>query len=655
MGAGAEPLDRRDALRRLYLATRERTRVRVAAQTAELDFALKMKHYQDDATTPDSSIDEAMRPRGRELAQLIDHNCAIVAETPLYCDVFPRDQELDPELAGVVRGALRGELLNPFKRYSEAEDNMVRGAVAARMWAMEVEFNPTLGDYGELVFRERDGRTVAWAPGFQSPHDPECSWVMIWDRVPKATVEGKRGWKQTDDLFADNGDDALSSESVPRGEGGANPIVNDDENDLVTVVKLYERGVEDRVRYEVPGSFRKLPVGERYMQCGQGDELGCGYQTLKSQDAGEVWPESKSSPDGCPKCGRTLTRTDGEIKMGERPFKQKRRFTIFMPLQAEVRICVERDWPFDTPSVPLMVLIAKQHPAEPIGSSWTSENWWMQLASDWVLRMGIEQLRLAKPYHLLPRGANAGLEDAAGNPWAFGDEQGLGIFYTGQLGPNAIQTLQGSGLPASWNTLMQAITMTFKSNMGSTDIGLTPTASRDIAVGTVKELIASAELPTQHLITKLQRARTIFWNVVLHLIGKTYNQPRWVRTLGENGQWRVLELYGWEIPAVDVVAMAEPTLAEIQNAELQNMIEYSMAPWPTRRFIARLKNLDRQAIRELEADEKQFQAEQEQREMRMAMLGAVTKPLPSGGNGSSSHATSTKKKAGGATHGALTS
>jgi hypothetical protein len=623
--------------------------------TSELDFALKLAHYDDDygqARDPGR-----VQPRGRELVQLLEHKAALVARSGLYFDLLPVDQEHDPVLAEMGKWALRWELFNWEKRFQECEDNVVMGALAARHWAMKVEFDPDLGPYGEIVFREVDGRTYAWADGYQSPHDPQCPWFTHWERVPVKTVEGMEGWNGTSNLVPDDGEQISKAKSGATTQSGAvafrpdpDPAAPDMPDDqLMTVVTLYERNVKEFVRHE--RGFRVLRADERYLQCVQ-----CGYKSLPQAD--EQADLAREVPGGCEDCGGDLERIDSVVAERKEPkWPGGKRMTIFAPLQPEVRIFKERGWPLGIRALPFMFLAVKPHPSEPVGQSETSTNWTMQVSSNWMMRMGLEMMKLAKPYYLLPR---VGIEDAVGQKWQFGDDQGIGIFYTNDTAPAGVQTLQGSGLPTAWNVLWEAIQGNFRANMGSTDIGLTPQQSRDIAVGTIRELIASAEIPVDHLIRRLRRARTVFFNVIYQMIRKTYTPARWTRLLGPDGEWRVMELYGAELPDYDVHVTAEPDLAEIKSDELQNLIEFASAPPPVQEFIRELKNLPISAVRRLQENWKRYN--QEQLAQAIAMGGAVGPGAGTGkqagtqqrnGSALSSLPLNLQRRIGGATHGAL--
>jgi hypothetical protein len=163
--------------------------------TAELDFSLRLMHYQDtrDDVESDKNADR-IQPRGRELTQQIDHKGGLIARSGMYFELLPVDEETDPALAEAAKAAMRWELFHPLKRYQACRDRMVIGALATPAWAIEIGFNPAIGKYGEITFREKDPRTgPVWADGFLDPHDIECPWVMDWEWVPTVSLKAKKG------------------------------------------------------------------------------------------------------------------------------------------------------------------------------------------------------------------------------------------------------------------------------------------------------------------------------------------------------------------------------------------------------------------------------------------------------------------------------
>ena len=579
----------------------------------ELDFALKQNHYLDD--TGLEKDPGRVQPRTRELLQLIDHKAGLRARSGLYFECLPIDRQGDPQQAEIVKAAIKWELTHPEKFYEDTFETVYLGAACARMWAAALDFYPEIGPYGEILPREVDGRNIMWAPGYRNPHHPACPRFIEIARMPLAAIQAMAksaerpwGWNVPDDLRPDDGYQELK----PRGPAldGTPGMVSlqadpqpgppgDPDDELATVMKLWERGVGDGAMRERRRGYREVKPEARRMEC-----QTCDYES-EPQGSGPLLPEMM--PGSCPECGGDLERIDAKVKL--KPMARER-LTILLPIQrAELAY---GEWPHRLSVLPYMVFVGKPHPAEPIGQSETSENWTMQLASDMSIRLGLEHMQLAKPYHMIPR---HGVEDARGEPWQFGDWQGLGIFYTGDMPPQGVHTLQANGLPPAWGILDQRIEARFQANMGRTDIGLSPAQSRDIAVGTLRQLIESGEVPMDHQIQRFRRAQTPFLNALYQLIRATYTPERLRRMQLGPEAWGMALVSGKDLPAYDVVVTAEPTLAQISAAELDNLVRFASAPPPMRRFLAETFNIPASRIAAYEQAEREWQEEQRRQQM----------------------------------------
>jgi len=547
------------------------------------------------------------------LVQAVEHNAGLIARQPVYFEIHPKNNLATPPQAEFGKAALRWELHHWQSRFAEVLDNVVTGALAARMWAADVDYNR---DLRRIVWRERDGRTIAWAEGYADPHDSECPWVMTWDRVPLKQVEGKRGWKHTRGLVGDDGFEPVERSAVANRSTESDSHEREPDPELVTVVKLWERAIWDTADLNRP--MRMLKPEERYLQCGDEDlGMGCGWKGLPQY----AEPEGLDEDTPCPEClGPTMLIT--AVQPTRLKYADGHRFTIFAPLQPESPIFVEGGWPFDLPTVPHLVFQPKPNPHKQTGNSLTSQNWTLQVGSNWLMRMALEQMRLAKPYHAMP----VGWEDAEGEPWHFGPQQGLGLFWRGDGPFQAPQTIQGSGIPAGLPAVWGMVQGNFRQNMGSTDIGLSQQQSRDIPVGTIREIVFSAQVPVDHMIRRLRRALTPVMNVLLKLIGKTYTVGQWRELIGPDGVTEMLEVYGAELGDFDVSVTAEPDLSEMDQQELDKLLAFAASPPPVRRFIARLKHIPPGYVRQLEQDEQAWLMQQQE----MAAMNPMNQPLRPG-------------------------
>ena len=591
------------AYHRLFLRTKAKWERAHKVMVRERDFALRLKHYADkdrEDVESDTKSDR-IAPKGRELFQLLEHKSALIARSKIYFDVLPVDEGMDPVVAQALKGAMQWEIHHPRKRYAQCRDRMVTNGLAARAGCVEIAFNPKLGEFGEIVFREKDPACMAWAEGFLDMHDLECPWVMDWFYLPTATLNGMKGapgWKNVGDLTGDPVDNDRRSrlDEIDR---------TNDQSEFEArnlVVRIWERGVPERAKKPVPGSLMPLDEGMRFMAC------ACGWQSATEEQEGETFPEEME--DGCPDCAEIriarpdiesefpgdLIRVDAiEQEVDAFKWEGQKKLTYIAPHQG--KIVFEDGWPFDIPTVPFIYYVPKPHPTEEVGMSETSSNWTMQTSSDMVLRLMLEQMLFTKPWMVTDRR----LEDASGQPWQWLNTQGVGIYWTGLGPPPTIQAIQGAGIPNGSVQLLQSIQGVFLANMGRSDVPLAPGDSKDIAVGTVKQLVESGELPTDHAIERLRYAETPGFNVIAHLIRKTYVPARARRFQSNTGQWKVLYVRGADFPAVDVIVTAEPDMSRLMAQELQNIAEFAALPPHIQNFAAKFLNVPRDAVAELQA------------------------------------------------------
>lgn len=537
---------------------------------------------------------------------------------------------MDPLAAEIWKGVLRWELFHPEKNYPGHRDRMVLGALAARRWALAADYDPRVGPYGEILYRNVDPRNLVFADGFWSPHHPACPWVIEQEFVPLEEAEGAVGWENNQDLKPEGRPEFFA------GSGSAGDLRRISEHDpepVVTVVKLWERRVFDTLRKEGPRN--RLAEHERHMAC-----LVCGFRGPRQ--ATQDFPLPIFAPGACPECQGDLDRIDEEaIEIEELAYEKGKRLTIMAPNQSGERIFAVGSWPHKLRTVPYFDFQSKPHPAEQIGSSVTFSNWTMQVSSNTTLRDGIEHMRRAKPYHLLPR---VGVEDERGEPWQGGDHQSEWIYYTGDLPQRGITTLQGAGLPPAWNTLFQAIQGVFRANMGTTDLGLTPSQSKDIAVGTIRQLIETGELPVEHVITWLRRDEAPFIGALADLVRATYTPARLRRIQGPDGRWQLLSILGRSLPNVDIMIVTNPTLIRLQQSDVSTLIEFAGAPPQMRKFLARRLNIPVSEVQSLEEEER-----------RLGLIPGLSAGPGASGNGNTrpSGALDLERRLGGMTHGAI--
>lgn len=591
------------------MSAKSRHRALHERMTFEADFCLKQRHYNDDWGPHDRP--DRIQPRGHELLQNVDQKVALFSRQGIHFTLRPGDENTDPLMAEAATAAIKWELYNPRKRYEEIRERTFLAGIVSRLGVHSAAFYPDQGAFGEILFSEEDARCFAWCDGYLSPHDPRCPWVKHWARVPLAWAKQQAGWKNADRLIADDGTTiSRGAPSSPSGgvdlERKGNDLVESDpDQEQVTILLNWERGVSDGLE-RGPG-FGTYPAKDRFMVCGDDDLGGCGYRSATQ----EVLGEKLAAKGTCPQCGGAATRIDGGIKAATK-YPWGHRLTISAPLQPgddgePMRELFEGPWPFENheremPTVPYCVFTGKDHFWDQVGQSETSTHAHMQLTSDTLMRTAVEQMMLAKPYHVLPRD---GATDYKGDPWYFGIDQGLGIFVERDAGdPAAMRTLQSSGIPSGWPAAWDRVQGNFRGNMGTPDLGLTPQETSRARVGSVEAMVDTSRIPADHQTTRFFRAESPFITALLYLIRCTYTEERVTAMQSADGDWGALTIPGNAIPEYDAMVTNSQSLEQMDDREIQNLIQIASQPPSIQKFIARRKGIPITELQQLIEDQR---------------------------------------------------
>lgn len=593
----------------------------------ELDFSLRLKHYVDD--TANVRDRRRIQPKGRELYGKLRHKSAQIVKE-MHLDVRPVDQVTDPQSADMAKWVLQSELENPIKDYKTIREGVVLGALAARVWCAALDWHPEIGAFGEIVPRILDPRSLYWTPGWSSPHDLTCPWVIEVKtmRVADIRAMGKfGGWKNTSQVHADSGERKVRSQagdpSLPPGQtrlpaDTGNPTGGETDIEArATVLLCWFRDYEN-TRTQPAGEARILPQGDRYMAC-----VSCGYTEKGAGPVADL-PEVGGP---CPTCGNPLQRIDAEVPTEEVLTYPKGRLVICAPF-SDVTLYDDK-WPYQIRTVPYLVVKAYGHPVELFGQSDTSLDWSLQLISNAMLRLGYEQMAENRDIIIAPED---GLLDASGEPWQFGDAQGRVAYWQGP-GPPNVQHFQGSGLPPAWSTFFGSVQNVLMRDMGTSDIVVGPQETKNIPVGTVQAMEQQGEIPVEHHKQKLWQAESIFFGVWLDMIRELWTEKRLVRMLGPQGQVIFQSLRGMDLPNADVTVSAAPAIDNIDPAEVNALLAVLNAPPPMRKLLARKYNIPAQDMQQFEQDEMEWMQKQQSMMGAPPMGGGPGGPMPAGGPG----------------------
>lgn len=561
----------------------------------ELAFTIDQKHYHDDNETDPQRI----KPADPALLNQTRYKAAQILKASRHYEMRPVDNRGDPAAAAAGKALLDQSIRNPDSEFEDSMEDVVDGGLAASIWALEVGFDPDCGLHGELSFESRDPRKVTWTPGFKSPNGRRCPWITIEKQMLPEEIKrmGKRGWKNTDDVMTDaaaRSAQLMSSDSPYPISGAAANSDASSEVKYTTVLFHLERFVEDM---KPTKAYRALDPGDYHMWC---PNETCGFKGMPQSQLDQPLPDGPGDP--CPVCGTITQRATVEpIEKEVLAYKKGQRLRIIAPIAA--REFWNDAWEYDMAGFPVLVYAPYNHPLYPIPHSDTYYYRSLVCVSDAMLRLGYEQMRKAHGIILAPQDS---LFDAYGEPFPFSEHRDVAYYDNDYLAPGAIQWFQAPGLNAAWSTYFQTVQGVFAANKGTGQVGLTPQQSKDIAVGTIRTLVETGDIPVDRHIARFQRFRSQVLTRAFEIMRSTMTTERAVRIRNEQGVSELRGIRASGLPGFDVVVTAEPTIAQEELDKFQALEQLAQRPPYVRRFMARAVGLDPQILAEFEEEERKF-------------------------------------------------
>jgi hypothetical protein len=569
-----------------------------------LDFVFRQKQYVSDAGNTLSRI--RTQPKGNEVFNLIRRKTGEIAGPPIYLETWPVDSGEDAEAAKDAKRVIQQAIHDPLKRYRLRRRSMIAGALTASTWYMKVEWCKSIQPFGDLRFSTSDCSPmhVLPCPGHTDIHDPLCPYVLHWMDVPIDDVLAKGGkgefdWKETADLWPDNKGKYETREDYAQSTATPSPD-RQYGYDTVRVCMKWMRG--DPAKKVEPEKYRVLPESERYMSC------PCGYKSMDEprDESGQLPLKGGLCPlcfDGVPQKLSELERIDVERTDGHYLRYPAGRLVIFAPIQR--RIFYDGAWPERCRSFPFFQCRFYENPEEYHGQNDASIHWSHQVILNSLRRMGYEQMRTSKRLIIMAGGPGAGkgLVDHRGRPFLLSDENGYIAYTQNPTTQGMIQEFQGQGLPSQFPVYYNIINGALQSTLGSSDLGITQENSKDIAASTVRQLSQMANIPVADHKDVLNEEEGVFLGCVLDILVEHMDVPKAVRYFGPEGQAIVQRLRASDIPNVDVIVTAQPTLRTEQIEDLRVFQQWAALPPPVRKIAARRLGLAPSEIAEFEAEQ----------------------------------------------------
>lgn len=558
--------------------------------------------------------------RGQEIQDTIRHVVAKVTERPRSVEARPIDEDQDPDTAEVAASLIEWELSNPWKGFEDCFEAAVTACREKRLGIVWMDWEPSCGAFGEILYRYADGRRFMWDEAYD-PHHPLCGWLLEERRLPVEWI--KQNFKDADWVQADRDAFTESGEFKPgipilRGAGGERlPRSGTFKDGRATLwFCWYKRDPEYGGVVKQATEYQALPKeGDRFMAC----VSGCGYRSQTQDELQAAGTEALPSmlEQGCPTCGGDLERVDAIAPELAAPIPPGRKLVILAPFSPapDDRTLYEGDWPIATArSFPGLFLTAYIKPGLPMGPSDTALMWDQQVACDQLRTMGLQRVFEHRNYWEMPW---VGIKDYKGQRFNFREDQ-FNVMYRDNsvaMGPSDVRLHSGTGLDPAWSLVFGISQAALTQYRGVTDLGLTQESTKNIAASTVAQLNQMGEIPTAHFNRRKNRELGKFYGVVWDYIRATYTAER-LKRLRIDGSDLLMPLAGDEMPNFDFVIADTPEYTGLEKARadaFQLLLQIALNPQtaPFLDLFAELNNLPRSIVRKLEKRMKEQQAEAE--------------------------------------------
>jgi len=522
-----------------------------------------------------------------------------------HCEAVDRDA--DPKRVEFFKHRVDYQLTaNRFCNYADVRERWIGGALAARAWAYRWDFVPYLGAYGEIVPRLVDPRMLFIPSGYLTPHDPLCPRLHEVFRIPINEARRMPGWKHTGQLKPDKGEELLEWLQSADGSNTGDRVYFDESmgeredglggEGMATFCMTWYRFEFDAVKPQ-----REIPLEpeQQYLQCLNED---CNEKSPRQYELADMTGNSNyriPAREECVRCGAVMTRVTKEIRPDEQLRYEEGKRLAIVCLNGSVDDALYDDaWPVpDCPTFPYAWLTCEKEPHRLLPESDTSLGRNLTIGRNFTLAAIYQQAHASRAILLFPR---RGIEDANGLALDHMDELADVLFYTGDLPDRAVDVVQGAPVNPALTDLYMLLKGTWKENQGESRISLGANESKDIPVGTLKQLIDSGNVPINTFVLAIYAAESISFTNLACYIRKYETEERSIRYRGKTGKLEYAASRGIDLPDVDVTCSAGPSLSNIKAEEIQAVTSLAALPGPMRRLIGRAQGVDESLLDEMD-------------------------------------------------------
>lgn len=483
------------------------------------------------------------------------------------------DEEIDM-LAEVDQELVNRLLSDPWKGFDDLEYEAVQSAREMRLGTVWMDWEPTIGNGGDILFRYIHPTRQMWQPPYKDPHHPMCRWFLEKARVDVDWLHARypgSEWVRPDIERLDEGDRV--EKGVPLISVGGNHSlsptagVKDNKAEIWFCWYKYDPTMAEKDT----GRDLSIAPEDQYMACAD----GCGYRSPTQSVLSEQDKIEEGLPDmidgGCPDCGGNLVRVETKAETeNAHAFTKGRRLVIISPFNKgpEDKPIYDGDWPIpEVRSFPGYFIQSYVKPGRPIGPSDVFYMWDQQVASDNLRTIAVQRVFEHRTYWEL---AAAGPVDRNGARFTFRDDQRNVIYRDAnkmsQDGRPAVQAHNSTGLDTSgWQLAFQAAQQALTQYRPGADFGLTPESSKDIPVGTLQQIQQVGNIPISDFIRRKNRAKSKFLGCVSDYLHATVT-PEKLSRMNIEGVDIVAGLWGDALPAFEYVVEETPPFSGLEKA-----------------------------------------------------------------------------------------
>lgn len=587
----------------------------------EIEFVLDQKQYDDNEGHGRS--DAEIQAVDQSLLSACRRKWSQIKAAPIYLTTFAQNpNDGDGFAAERMKWALEHVIYSPRNLFRRKRARALLGAVVGRRWYLLAEWN---ADLNEFVFSTHPMSDVLRQPGCGELHDPMCGWVILRRRisVQEARARARRyGLDEEEvakiraDADGSAGGQSNSSRSQRPGmetlddsnpEGGPSGGMQDT---VILLTGMYRYDPKQAYVEEKLGAPEKLPPEEQYMHC-----WTCGYEE-RDHPMDALSGELPATGMPCPQC-LADPKNDGaeetDVPMLERvdTVQQIERYAEcpngrWIEVLEESRIVLHNDqWPYMKPSgetlrsFPIGEYFIYDDPRDDYTHSDVSWQFNQQALATHIMQWGVEQMRTSGRIIIMPRGA---LVDSRGRAITPNNRLDQIAWTKDPMLAKAIQEFQPTGIPPGWGELLSTVTQSFRSNLGTGELGLGPQDSKNLPVGTTHAIIESGDIPVDDAISMVRDQDSMLFGVLADMIQCCWDAARWVRYLGPEGQMAHEYVSAADLTGVDVEVMGAPQFDVLQGGKMERMMTwFNMLP-PQQRLAAKWLNLPPTEVMQYQQD-----------------------------------------------------